>query len=79
MILCSKARHDAGSLPPLLHGQDTVEHDEFPGVHFLKLATIAEAVELLLRNDQVIKQFDVQEVAGIDEFFSGGDIGPGRL
>lgn len=59
--------------------QDTVEHDEFPGVHFFELATIPEAVELLFRNDQVIKQFDVQKVAGIDEFFCGGDFGPGRL
>lgn len=62
-----------------LHCQDTVEHDEFSCVHFLKFSAIPETIELLFGDDQVVEQFDIQEVTGIDEFFCGGDIGPGRL
>jgi hypothetical protein len=37
----------------LLHRQDTVEHDEFPCLHLLELATILKAVEVGFRDDQV--------------------------
>lgn len=55
-----------------LHCQDTVEHDEFPGLHVrvgpLEFTIIQEAVELAViacpgrrpgGNDQVTEQFDV--------------------
>jgi|GEM_PF-4384693 len=32
---------------------DTVEHDEFPGLHFFEFTTIQEAVEFGFGNDQV--------------------------
>lgn len=39
-------RYDSGyQATASLHCQDTVEHDEFPGLHLFKLTIIQEAVE----------------------------------